>query len=156
MVLVFGVIGSAAGRYTLSLYIPHLSDKFLNVNKKEDIHFLGNALSARSWKVQLFILLYTMVPLPSVPLFTAAGIARARTLYFMPAFAVGKFISDMIMVLSGHYAAKNALAIAKGAFSWQSICGMLIGFAALFAFLAIDWKTMLLQKKLRLNFRIWK
>jgi len=156
MVLLSGVIGSAAGRYTLSLYIPFFSDRFLNTEKKEDIDFLGKKLSVGSWKVQLFILLYTMVPLPSVPLFTAAGIARVRAIYFMPAFLAGKFISDTIMVLSGDYAAKNALAIASGVLSWKSMSGTAIGVAILVAFLSIDWRTLLIQNKLRLNFRIWK
>jgi membrane protein YqaA with SNARE-associated domain len=156
MVLVFGVIGSAVGRYTLSLYMPFFSDRFLNTQKKEDIDFLGKKLSGGSWKVQLFVLLYTMVPLPSVPLFTAAGIARVKTLYFMPAFIVGKFVSDMIMVLSGDYAAKNALAIAKGVLSWKSLLGTSIGITILVAFLSIDWRALLVENKFRLNFKIWK
>ena len=156
LVLIVGVLGSTIGRYLLSLYIPALSERFINVQKKEDIEFIGQKLANNSWRVKLFVLLYTLVPLPSTPLFTAAGLARIKPMYIIPSFLVGKFTSDMIMVLSGDYAARNALAIAKGILSWQSITGAISGIAVIVVFLAIDWRVLLQQNKFRLNFRIFK
>lgn len=156
IVLVTGVLGSALGRYILSLYIPFFSDKVLKPSKLEDIEFIGRQLQAGSWKVHVFIILYTMVPMPSVPLFTAAGIARVRMLAFMPAFIVGKFVSDMIMVLSGDYAARNMVAITQGGISLKSVLGAASGVTLLLVFLGIDWRTLMMQKRFRFDFRIWK
>src|SRR4051812_12068622 len=77
-VLVWGVLGSAIGRYFYSLYVPFLSAKIITKEKHEDIRFIGQKLAGKGWKVHIFVLLYTLMPLPSTPLFTAAGMARVK------------------------------------------------------------------------------
>ena len=156
VVLLVGVIGSSIGRYLLSKYIPWLSGKVIKVQKNDDLHFVGEKLRHKGWKVQLFVLLYTLVPLPSTPLFTAAGMARIPAINIIPAFFVGKFTSDMFMVLTGDYVAKNATAIAHGFLSWKTVTGTVLGIVIIAVFLFIDWRTLLQTKKFRLDFRIWK
>lgn len=156
IVLLIGVTGSSFGRYTLSRYIPWLSEKVIKKQKNEDIAFVGKKLSGDGWKVQLFVFLYTLVPLPSTPLFMAAGMARIRLMHIIPAFFIGKFTSDMVMVLSGDYAARNAEALTTGFFTWKTISGTIIGVILLFIFLFIDWRKLLQEKKFRLSFNIWK
>src|ERR1043165_9718635 len=73
LVLVLGVTASALGRYVLAKYIPYLSAKVIKKQKNDDIAFIGERLGHDGWGVQLFVLLYTLMPLPSTPLFTAAG-----------------------------------------------------------------------------------
>src|SRR5437773_12248643 len=73
IVLITGVAGSATGRYLYSAYIYLLSKRFIKPQKNDDLQFIGGKLANNSWKVQLFVLLYTLMPLPSTPLFTAAG-----------------------------------------------------------------------------------
>ena len=156
MVLVIGVVGSTLGRYILSLYIPVLSAKIIKKKKNEDIQFIGQKLANNGWQVQLFVLLYTLMPLPSTPLFTAAGMAKIKPMHIIPAFIAGKFTSDMIMVLTGSYAVKNATAIANGFLSWKTISGTMLGVIIICIFLFIDWHKLLQEKKFRLNFNIWK
>ncbi len=155
-VLVVGVLGSTAGRYILSLYIPLISQKYINAKKNDDIQFIGKRLENKGWRVKLFVLLYSLLPLPTTPLFTAAGMARVSVLNFIPSFLIGKFTSDMIMVLSGDYAARKAIAIASGYLTWQSIAGALSGLVIIVVFLGIDWRLLLQHKKFRLNFNILK
>ncbi|MDR3679846.1 MAG: hypothetical protein P4L41_07760 [Flavipsychrobacter sp.] len=155
-VITVGVLGSTCGRYILSKYIPYLSQKLINIQKNEDIRFIGEKLGDKGWRVQLFVLLYTLMPLPSTPLFTAAGMARVKTIRILPAFLVGKFTSDMAMVLTGEYAANNVENLAMGFLSWKSISGSILGIIILFTFLFIDWRRLLQQKKFSLNFHIWK
>ncbi len=95
-VLVIGVIGSALGRYFYSQYIPYFSNRLIKPSKNTDLQFVGQKLSHKNWKVYGFVLLYTLMPLPSTPLFTAAGIARVRTIMIIPSFIAGKFISDAV------------------------------------------------------------
>ena len=155
-VIVTGVIGSAMGRYLLSRYMPWLSAKFIKLDKNEDLRFIGEQLNNNGWKIQLFVLLYTLVPLPSVTLFTAAGIAKIRAINIIPSFLVGKFISDAFMVITGDYIASNTKNLMNGLRSWESISGMVLGLIILGAMLFIDWRILMKQKTIRLNFRIWK
>lgn len=156
LVLVAGVAGSAVGRYILSLYMPLLFEGALNEAKKEDLKFVGAKLAQSGWRVQLFVFLYTLVPLPSWPLFTASGMARVRAMNVIPAFIAGKFVSDMVMVLSGDYAAKNTISIMAGDLSWKSILGVVSGVVVIAFFLFIDWRSVFRDKRLRFSFRIWK
>jgi membrane protein YqaA with SNARE-associated domain len=155
-VLVWGVLGSAMGRYFYSVYIPFLSEKVITEKKSADIRFIGQRLANDGWRIHLFVLLYTLMPLPSTPLFTAAGMAKIKTLHIIPAFIVGKFTSDMVMVLTGDYAARNAEALAHGFFTWKTVSGTAIGIILVCVLLFIDWHTLLLKKKFRLSFHIWK
>lgn len=155
-VIVIGVIGSILGRYILTLYIPAISDRIFKPAKNEDIRFLGDKLKTKGWKSQLFILFYTLMPLPSTPLFIAGGIARMKPLYIIPAFFAGKFTSDSIAVFMGKYAAENTGSLLRGMLSWKSVIGLLLGLFLLFALLFIDWRSLIREKKLRLKFNIWK
>lgn len=155
-VIFIGVAGSIVGRYMLTLYIPVVSDRIFEHSKTEDILFLGEKIKQNGWKSQLFILFYTLMPLPSTPLFLAGGIARIRPIYLMPAFFTGKFISDSIAVFMGNYATENTEEVLHGILSWKSITGLLTGLILLCALLFIDWRSLLIEKKFRLKFHIWK
>lgn len=154
--LVIGVTGSAIGRYIYSLYIPLLSDRFLKKQKTEDLKFIGNKLNGKNWKVQLFVVLYTALPIPSTPLFTAAGISGIKTIYIMPAFFVGKFLVDAFMVQTGNYIAENTQDMISGMVTWKSILGTISGILVVLVFLCIDWRNLLEHKKIKLNINIFK
>jgi membrane protein YqaA with SNARE-associated domain len=156
IVLIVGVVGSTLGRYLLALYMPYISAKMLSRKKDEDLQFLGRKLSGRKWQVQFFVLLYTLIPVPTTPLFTALGMARINPLSIVPAFMVGKFASDAIMVHAGKFAAENMEKLIHGLLSWKTILGTVFGLILLALFLFIDWRTLLEHKKLRFSFSIWK
>src|SRR5437868_735029 len=69
LVIVIGVVGSILGRYILTLYIPKVSDGIFKQAKNEDVQFLGSKLREKGVKSQLFIILYSLMPLPTTPLF---------------------------------------------------------------------------------------
>jgi membrane protein DedA with SNARE-associated domain len=155
-VIVIGVAGSIAGRTILSLYVSRVSDHIFSVAKNEDVRFLGKKLKEKGWKSQALILIYSLMPLPTTPLFIAGGMARMKTAYIIPPFVIGKFTSDAAAVLLGDYAARNIDTLLKGIISWESVTGLMIGLAMIFALLYIDWRTLLQDRKLRLKFQIWK
>jgi membrane protein YqaA with SNARE-associated domain len=154
LVIVVGVIGSILGRLVLTLYIPHLSGKIFSKRKNQDVEYLGGRLKKDGIRGQLFILGYSLMPLPTTPLFLGAGIAKLKPWYVIPAFTIGKFISDAIAVLLGDYAVKNSQDIIHGVFSWKSVTGLVLGLALVFALLFVDWITLLKEKKLRLRMNI--
>ena len=154
-VLFIGVAGSILGRYFLTLYIPALSGKYFRPAKNKDVQFLGEQLKARGWKSQLFIVAYSLLPLPTTPLFLAGGMARIGPRYIIPAFFVGKLTSDSVAVSMGRYASQNLGSLRAGLLSWESVLGLLASGLLLGALLFIDWRSLIQQQKFVLNFKIF-
>ncbi|WP_210521572.1 hypothetical protein [Hymenobacter terricola] len=155
-VLGIGVAGSILGRYILTLYIPHLSAKVFKPAKNADVQFLGEKLKAKGWRSQAAIVTYSLLPLPTTPLFLAGGMARIRPLYIIPAFFVGKLTSDSVALSMGGYAAKNLGSLRASVFSWQSIVGLSASLLLLFVLLFVDWRSLIEKKAFRLDFNIFK
>ena len=153
-VIVIGVAGSVTGRYILLLYAPIISEKYLKASKNEDIQFLGQKMNENKWKGMLVVLAYSLLPLPTTPLFLGAGISRINPVYIIPAFLIGKFTSDSIALHVGNYAAENTQHIIENAFSWQSILGLIFGLFLLFCLFFINWRTLIQTKKLVFDFKI--
>ena len=154
-VIVIGVAGSILGRYILTLYIPFLAGKIFKKSKNEDVEFLGNKMKEKGWKSQMLILAYSLLPLPTTPLFLAAGIAKVKPRYIIPAFFVGKFTSDAITVHLGKYAAENVTSLMESAFSLKSVASMVFGLLLVCAVVFIDWRSLIQRKKLKINFKVW-
>ena len=156
IVVLAGVPGSALGRYIFSLYVVKISDKMIKRQKHEELRFLGKKLGRRLWPSWLFVFLYTLSPLSTTALFTAAGMAEVRAVRTIPPFFVGKFISDAAMIFAGRYAVGSWSDVVDGTFSAKGISLMVLGLAIIGGFLFIDWFALLERKKLQFNFRIWK
>ena len=156
VVIVVGVAGSVLGRYILILYSPLIANKYLKVSKNEDIKFLGEKMKEKKWKGQMVILAYSLLPLPTTPLFLAAGISKLKARYIIPAFLIGKFTSDTIALHAGKYATENTRKIFDEALSWKSIASFVLALFLLFCLLFINWRCLIQNKKLVLNFKIWK
>lgn len=155
-VIVIGVLGSILGRYVLTLYIPFLAGKIFKISKNEDVEFLGKKMKEKGWRSQLVIVAYSLLPLPTTPLFLAGGMAKIKPLYIIPAFFIGKFTSDAITVHLGKYAAEHAKSIIESALSWKTITSLLVGLILVCALLFIDWRSLIQKKKFQLKFKIWK
>jgi membrane protein YqaA with SNARE-associated domain len=155
-VIGLGVTGSILGRFLLTLYIPRLSKSIFNPQKNEDVQYLGKKLKQKGWQGQLVVLAYSLLPLPTTPLFVAAGMGRVGPLYIIPAFIIGKFTSDTAALFMGRYAATNAEQVMEGMISWKSIASLVFGGLLRAAVLFIDWRTLIQKKKFSLRFQIWK
>ncbi len=155
-VVSIGAIASVLGRYVLTLYISALSGKIFRRAKNEDIEFLGSKMKERGWKGQAAIIAYSLLPLPTTPLFITAGMAKINPLYVIPAFFIGKFTSDSVAVHVGNYTSKNISSVAHEGLSWKSIIGLAVGILFLCSILFIDWRTLIQKKQFQLKFKIWK
>jgi membrane protein YqaA with SNARE-associated domain len=155
VVVALGVLGSILGRYVLTRYVPHLSGRFFTQAKNDDARFLGAKLKKEGWKGQLFLVAYCLLPLPSTPLFLAAGMGRVKPIRIIPAFIIGKFTSDLLYVLGGEYAVKNSSAVVDDMFSFKSIASLVVCLLMVFSLLFVDWHTLLRKKELTFKFDIW-
>ncbi|MDZ4803330.1 MAG: hypothetical protein SGI90_00530 [Candidatus Eisenbacteria bacterium] len=156
LVLMVGVTGSTLGRYLLSRYIPKISDRLIKPQKNADLKFLGGKLRQSLWRSWGFVFIYSLLPMSTTTLFTAAGIARIAPLVIIPPFFLGKLVSDAVMLFTGSYAAINVDGVIAALFSPKSLLLTVPGVAAIALMLFLDWRLMLAERKLAFNFRIWK
>ncbi|MDB4922149.1 hypothetical protein [Mucilaginibacter sp.] len=155
-VIILGVTGSIIGRYLLTLYIPMLAGRIFKKSKNEDVQFLGEKMKDKGWKCQAAILFYTLLPLPTTPLFLASGMAKISARYIIPTFFVGKLISDTLTVHLGRYVSNNTESILEGGISWKSVLSLILGLLFISSVLFIEWRTLIQKNKFELNFKIWK
>jgi len=156
VVLMIGVPASALGRYLFSLYIPKFSDRVLAKRKKEELKYVGRKLRGKLWQTWVFVLGYTLSPLSTTALFTAAGMTRVPVWHLIPPFFVGKFVSDALMIKAGQFAAGNIKGMLHGVFSAKSILIAAATVVITGAFLFIDWHALLVKRSLRFNFSVFK
>jgi membrane protein DedA with SNARE-associated domain len=156
LVIIVGVVGSVLGRYILILYTPLISNKYIKKSKNEDVQFLGTKMKENKWKGQLIVLVYSLLPLPTTPLFLAAGISKLNAKYIIPAFLIGKFTSDTLALHAGKYASENAHNIMQHALSWKSVASLLFCLFLIFCIFFIDWRSLIQKKKLVWKFKIFK
>lgn len=148
--------GFPEDQYVLSLYIPKLSGKIFKASKNDDAQYLGRQMKERGWKGMAIVLVYSLMPLPTTPLFIAGGMAKLKPVYIIPPFIIGKLISDTISVLMGRYAVDNTHELVHGLVSFKSIAGVALGLSLVFVILFLDWHALLKDKRFVLKFHIWK
>src|SRR5437870_11817161 len=78
LVVIIGVIGSTLGRYILSIYIPKVSSALVTRREDENLRYVGSKLARTPLAASTFIFLYTLTPLSTTALFTAAAMARVN------------------------------------------------------------------------------
>src|ERR1019366_1853346 len=78
VVLVAGVSGSTLGKYIFSLYVPKIADHLIKRRKREELEFMGKKLGQKLWQSWLFVFIYSLTPLSTAALFTAAAIAKVK------------------------------------------------------------------------------
>jgi membrane protein YqaA with SNARE-associated domain len=156
LVLPLCASGSTLGRYLMSLYIPRFADLFIKQHKTDELEFLGKKLSQSLWQSWLFVFIYSVTPLSTTALFTAAGVAKVKPSRTLPPFFCGKFLSDAVMIFTGLYAAANFKDLVHGSVSPKAIVTLVVGFVVIGGFLFLDWRALLQRKKFTFNFRIWK
>ena len=150
-----GAVGSTIGRGILSIYIPWLSKWTLSRREDDNVRYVGDRLGRRFWPCFLFVLAYSLTPLSTTALFTAAGIAKIRMLPVLSSFFCGKFLSDAAMIISGRYAAGASKGLLQRGFSWKNAMEMLVGTAVILGFMMIDWRVLLERKKVRFHLKFW-
>jgi len=155
-VILLGVTGTTVGRFILSTYIPWVGHKLLNHREDENLEFLGKRLSESPLSAFVFVFFYSLTPLSTTCLFTAAGMAKVNRLHILPPFFLGKLISYTVLILTGQYVVNNAEDILGGVLSWKTILLGVVGLLVILAVLFIDWKRLLLKKEFCLRFDIWK
>jgi membrane protein DedA with SNARE-associated domain len=156
VVLVAGVSGSTLGKYIFSLYVPKITDKIIRRHKREELEFMGKKLGQKLWQSWLFVFVYSLTPLSTTALFTAAAIAKVKARRMLPPFFAGKFVTDAVLIFTGRYAVRNLSGLVDGAFSAKGILTIVATLVVTGGFMFVDWRALLEKKQFKFNFKIWK
>lgn len=149
-----GACASTVGRWFLSVFMPKIARRLFDRRENDNIAFLGKRLSGRFWPAFGFVLAYSLTPLSTTALFTAAGAARVDPRPILPAFFAGKFVSDAVMVFGSRSTIRSFGDILRGQRSPKSLILSVLGLALISLVLFIDWKELLQHGRPRLRFDI--
>jgi membrane protein YqaA with SNARE-associated domain len=156
LTIVLGVTGSTIGRYILTRYIPRVSSSIVNRREDANLRYIGSKLGRAKKSSALFVFFYTLTPLSTTALFTAAAIARIRPWHILPSFFLGRLINDGVLVFSGKYASTNLSDLVHGEANWKTLLTLLAGLIVIAGFVFVDWRRLLEHKQLRFRFKILK
>jgi hypothetical protein len=155
-VVLIGVAGGTLGRYILSLYVPYLTGRILNCYGDQNLDYIGKRIGRTLWSTWVFIFLYSLTPLSTTALFTAAASAKLKPMHILPPFFFGKLLSYSFLIYTGQYAAQNVWELFQGQVSVKGILSLAFGLAIIIGLFFIDWRQLFENRKLRFRFRIWK
>jgi membrane protein YqaA with SNARE-associated domain len=155
-VVLIGVTGCTLGRYLLSLYVPYLTSRVLNRYGDNNLDYIGQRIGQSVWSTYVFIFLYSLTPLSTTALFTAAASAKLKAMHMLPPFFLGKLLSYSFLIYTGQYAAQSVWEMFQGQMSVKGILSLLFGLVIIVGLFFVDWRQLFEHKKLRFNFRIWK
>ena len=156
LTVVIGVTGSTIGRYILTRYIPKVSSSIVNRREDANLRYIGSKLGRAKWSSALFVFFYTLTPLSTTALFTAAAIARIRPWHILLPFFLGRLINDGLLVFSGKYASANLSELVHGEANWKTLLTLLAGLIVICGLVFVDWRRLLEHRQLRFRFKILK
>jgi hypothetical protein len=152
-----GTCGTVTGRLIFSsLIIPWLGSKTLSRDKESDLRYLGEHINTQGFAAAVFIFVYSLLPLSTTALFTAAGLAQVRKIFILPPFFLGNLIGDGLLLLSGKATITSLGDLFKGSWSLKDISMMGFGLVVVLALLFVDWRTLLQSKTLKWKWAFWK
>src|SRR5205809_509080 len=92
----------------------------------------------------------------TIPLFTAVAAARITPWHILPAFFLGRLITDGVLLFSGKYASANLSDALHGQANWQTAITLIAGLIVISLVLFVDWRCLLEARRLRFRFKILK
>ena len=104
----------------------------------------------------MFVFFYTLTPLSTTALFTAVAAARITPWHILPAFFLGRLITDGVLLFSGKYASSNLSDALHGQANWQTAVTLIAGLIVISLVLFVDWRQLLEHRKFRFRFKILK
>lgn len=157
VVALVGTVGTVSGRFVFSSYIvPWVGSKTLSFAKEEDLKFVGAKLSNKGIWTFVFIFAYSILPLSTTALFTAAGLAKIRRIFVLPPFFLGNLVGDTAILVSGKYAIHSFDDMYKGSMDVKSIILTVLSLLIVLMFLFVDWRELIENGKLQLKWRFWR
>ena len=150
-----GATGATIGRLVLK-NLSSFFRRFVGKEQKSNLDTIGNFLNRKKFGYILTSFLFAATPLPSNMLFVAYGMMRAKSIGLYFGFWVGRLLSYYIMITISSVVLTPFLELFE-----DKIIGILVadivGIGVVVIFTCINWKTLLLERKLQfVRPKLWK
>ena len=150
-----GATGATLGRLVLK-NLSSFFRRFVGKEQKSNLDAIGNFLNRKKFGYVLTSFLFAATPLPSNMLFVAYGMMRAKSIGLYFGFWVGRLLSYYIMITISSVVLTPFLELFE-----DKIIGILVadivGIGVVVIFTCINWKTLLLERKLQfVRPKLWK
>lgn len=157
LVVLIGTAGTVCGRIIFVTYVvPWLGKKTIGRKKYDDLRFVGEKLAQKNTLVFGFVFIYSILPLSTTALFTAASLSKLKKMVIIPPFFLGNLIGDGLLLFSGEYAITHFSDLYKDALSIKNILLMASSLLFVSLFLFIDWRMLLEKKEIKFKWNISK
>ncbi len=157
IISIVAAISSSIGRFLLSKISTRFTDKVLSISAKENILFLGNSIKGHSVRAFLFTFIWAISPLASNPLFIALGLAKTHMKHVIIGFLTGRLLSYSALAYTSSLLFEGIRDMFSDKFlDFRKIILEIISLSIIFLYLFIDWKILLVNKRFKLNFMIFK
>lgn len=156
-VALVGTAGTVCGRIIFVTYIiPWLGKKTIGLKKDADLKFVGKKLSQKKTWVFSFVFIYSILPLSTTALFTAASLSKLKKTLIIPPFFLGNLIGDGLLLISGRYAITHFSDFYNDSMSLKNIMLMSVSVLLMLLFLFFDWRNFLENKRISFKFKFWQ
>jgi membrane protein YqaA with SNARE-associated domain len=157
LITVIAAISSSIGRLFLAKYSFKIASKLLSLESKKNLNFIGSKIKGHPIKVLIFTFCWAVSPIASNVLFIIAGLSKINLRYVLIGFFVGRLISYFLLGYTAYFIYKNIRNIfVDSIFDYRNLLIEILSILVLFIYMFIDWKTLLINKKIKFNFRIFK
>lgn len=150
-------ISSSFGRFVLARtstkVVPHLFNKRTISN----LNFIGSKIKKNPIRIFLIAIIWAVSPIASNALFISAGFSKVKVKWLIVGFFLGRLLSYFFLAYTSKIIVEGLEGIfAEGIVDWKRIIIQVISILSVFLYLAIDWESLLTEKRLKLNFVIFK
>ena len=139
--VLIGALAATAGRFLLALAFRHLR-RWLPARYVANVTAAGELLLASRRRSTVGLLLFAVSPLPSAPLFEAAGLMGVPLLPLSAAFFVGRLITYSLYVSGAALVDNTSIGavVSDALTSWWGLAIQVVMLLGLVALGRVDWK----------------
>ena len=150
-----GATGATIGR----LFLKRISGffrRFVGKEQESNLDAIGNFLNKKKFGYTLTSFLFAATPLPSNMLFVAYGMMRAKSIGLYIGFWFGRVVSYYIMITISEAVLTPFLQLFE-----DKIIGIIVadivGISSVVFFTCINWKILLIERKLKfVRPKLWR
>lgn len=151
------VLGSTLGRFILAKFTGKLTSKYLRPERNENLSYFRNQVNKKPLHAFIFTFIYCALPTPSNIIFLSLGASNVNLGPILFGFALGRAINYTYAAISFSYIYNRITEELQGSVtSASNIFTQVVTIIVFTIFLLIDWKELILNKKLRLLININK
>ncbi len=147
---IVGAVAATTGRLILARLTRSAGHRFMNKKTAHNIDQVRTYLEKRKHVAFILFLSYAFTPLPTNQLFIAYGLTDMKLRYLAVPFFVGRIASYLFLTFATNKVADIFPEQWSTGFGAYFVVVQLLTIVAVYLFTKIDWRKLLLRKKIQL------